>query len=71
MDYPFGEDNWICRLFGHRLGKPYRSAKYVPCDPPGSVYWDGVSREGPVRRTCSLCGHTIPPFPKLSQKVDP
>lgn len=29
MDYPFSQDNWICRTFGHRYGKMYLSDGHI------------------------------------------
>lgn len=58
MNYPLGPDNWVCRTFGHRYGKPYRSG--------GTVR--EVRTSGEVeRRTCSLDGTTVPPFRLVRQ----
>ena len=60
MNYPFSQDNMLCKYFGHRFSAPYRDRKYVPYDSNGSVRWEGEYK-GPERRTCCLCGYTYPP----------
>lgn len=59
MNYLLSDPNWLCRVFGHSYGKVYRDRKWEPCEPPGAVQWNG-QYEGPLRRTCALCGHTEP-----------